>query len=219
MEIPSKNCPSIFQGNNNKKSDLCPGPGFYPDPTNCNRYNYCDHEKRAISYICPHHYIYDPTTALCKLHRTINDCHIIDCMKFPNQFVVYPLDRTLYIFCNADIHGQTRALLYQCTGETIFNPLKKDCDFACIEGEGRFEYPGDNQKYYYCVRTIYGTILPFVMRCGSDLKFLNGRCSVAVNAEVKIETTTNATTTETTLGHAIAYVPINVTIPNNLKTK
>lgn len=157
--------------------------------------------------------MFDPISHLCRAHRTSQDCPILNCYQFPNRFVSYTLDRSLYIFCNIDIHGNIRPLLYQCTSETVFNPTKQGCEFGCIEGEGRFEYPGDQSKYYLCLETVYGEIVPFVMSCDDGSRFENGKCKT--QEQKQIEVPQMEASTSNTLQHAIAFVPITVPMMQN----
>lgn len=194
-----------------KKSELCPSSGFFPHPLHCNKFQLCTLELQAIPYVCPHYYIYDPVSHLCRLYRNSQDCPILDCHRFPNRFVSYALDRTLYLFCNIDMDGNVRLLLYQCTGETVFNAEKQGCEFGCVEGEGRFEYPGDKSKFYLCLMTNYGEIVPFIMSCNAGSHFESGKCKLK---ELNLTVTTESSISNT-MQHVIAFVPITVPMMKN----
>uniref|UniRef100_A0A336M517 CSON010820 protein n=1 Tax=Culicoides sonorensis TaxID=179676 RepID=A0A336M517_CULSO len=213
ISTPSNECLPMISSITMKKSDLCPSTGFFPDPLNCNKFNYCTNEMKAIPYVCPYYYVYDPVSHLCRLHKSSEDCPIINCNQFPNRFVSYPLDRTLFTFCNMDINGNIRALLYQCTSETIFNPIKEHCEFVCGAGEGRFEYPSDKSKFYLCVMSSFGEIVPFVMSCDDGSRFEDGKCTI--NERNLTEVITEVPVSTTTMGHAIAFVPIKVPLTQN----
>lgn len=211
ISTPPKECSPFVNTDVAKKSDLCPFSGFFPHPLHCNRFHYCTSELLAIPYVCPYYYIYDPVSHLCRLYRNSQDCPMLDCYRFPNQFVSYKLDRSLYVFCNVDMHGNLRLLLYQCSSETVFNAEKQGCEFGCVDGEGRFEYPGDQTKYYLCLMTNYGEIVPFVMSCNEGSRFESGKCKI----EEHNQTVTTEPSTSNTLQHAIAFVPITIPMMKN----
>lgn len=149
---PSKQCSEIpIVPEPGKRSELCPAAGFYPDPTQCNRFNLCDAKLRAIPYMCPEYYVYDPLTNLCKTFTQNHDCPVLDCQLYINRFASYPLDRSLYAFCGIS-DGRPIVSLYQCPSETFFDPETQSCVFGCIEGEGKFAHPEDRSKYYLCLR-------------------------------------------------------------------
>lgn len=153
---PSSECEPIL-GVTEKRSDLCPGTGFYPDPRHCSHFNYCTEEFKAISHICPQLYAYDPVTGMCKFHQKAEDCPFIDCQSHGNRFVTYPLDRTVYSFC-ALTKDEEKFLLYQCPENMIFSEELQQCVFDCLQGEGKFEYPGNERKFFLCLKDSFGKV-------------------------------------------------------------
>lgn len=149
---PAQECTHIGEVvGNEKKSELCPAAGFFPDPSHCNRFHLCDSTLRAIPYVCPRFYVYDPLTSLCKLHKQPSDCPVLNCHLHVNRFTTYPLDRSLYTFC-AYFEGKLQLSLHQCANEMLFDESSQNCVFGCIEGEGRFAHSDDKSKYYLCLR-------------------------------------------------------------------
>lgn len=156
---PSQECTVMTStgGGIEKKSELCPTAGFFPDPTLCNRFQLCDSMLRATSYLCPQFYVYDPLTNLCKLHRQPRDCPALNCQQHINRFTAYPLDRSLYTFC-AYYEGKLQLSLHQCTNEMVFDEGSQSCVFGCLEGEGRFAHPDDKSKYFLCLRNQFDQV-------------------------------------------------------------
>lgn len=144
-----------------KRSELCPATGYFPNPIQCNQYHLCDSELRALPYMCPELYVYDPLTNLCKFFRQSSDCPVLDCQKHLNRFTAYPLEASLYTFCTY-FEGRLHLSLHQCPSEMVFDPSSQTCVYGCMGGEGKFAHPQDRNKYFLCLRNQLGQVLYFL---------------------------------------------------------
>ncbi|XP_053674760.1 uncharacterized protein LOC128725063 [Anopheles nili] len=154
----------------NGSDDLCPldAPGFYPDPSNCTRYIYCDSEMLSYGQNClVANNVYNQTTASCFLKRRSSDCFQMDCSNSRNkdQWFVYSPYPQLYFFCSAK-----GPLMFKCARKTdVFDVNLKRCMFKC-PSSGRFAHPSSNM-YYECVNVSTSKIELFEQTCPSTLKF------------------------------------------------
>jgi Chitin binding Peritrophin-A domain len=96
---------------------------------------------------CPQNWVYNAGLKGCQPRTQARDCVQANCGGQANNFVPYPADSSLYVFCGG---GANNALLQCPTGET-FDPLLRSCGAQICTAEGLLSYPGDASKYYVCV--------------------------------------------------------------------
>uniref|UniRef100_A0A1Y9H9N1 Chitin-binding type-2 domain-containing protein n=1 Tax=Anopheles farauti TaxID=69004 RepID=A0A1Y9H9N1_9DIPT len=152
--------------------DLCPSTkmGFYPDPSNCTQYLYCDDKQVATTVSClAANNAYNHSSSSCFLRKTLDDCYQVSCDSLPNRnkwFVYRPFPQ-LYFFCSSS----GRPVMFECPRITdVYDVKLQRCKFECRES-GRFPYPEDNKKFYECVYVTPFKLELFVQRCPLQLTY------------------------------------------------
>ncbi|EAL41043.2 AGAP010361-PA [Anopheles gambiae str. PEST] len=143
-------------------------PGFYPDPSNCTRYLYCDSEMLGYEQNClAVNNVYNQTTAACFLKRRSSDCFQVDCKNSRNinKWFVYTPFPQLYFLCSSN-----GAIMFKCPRETdVFDLDLKRCEFECREA-GRFAHP-NVRMYYECAFVSTSKLQKFEQTCPPLLEF------------------------------------------------
>ncbi|XP_058817365.1 uncharacterized protein LOC131680669 [Topomyia yanbarensis] len=138
---------------NSIDSFVCTGTGFYPDPSSCGVYHYCEGEG-AISddYDCPEGYKYSSKVNACQ--RSAAKCVNVNCSNNGTSvFTVYPADKSYYAFCQYD-YGTIpptfqKAFILSCGKGSTFNPSTEKCEFKCTR-QGLFANTANPQRYFQC---------------------------------------------------------------------
>lgn len=127
----------------------CPEEGFFPDPSNCQNYYYCDTAKVAEAWVCPTSYVYDALNNNCKWKYFAADCVTMKCVAgATNPFIVHTANPRFYAFCDATTLLPT---MFKCPLNMQFNLSAYGCKFVC-KAEGYF--PGSTaQQYYHCAKS------------------------------------------------------------------
>ncbi|XP_052873354.1 uncharacterized protein LOC128278663 [Anopheles cruzii] len=149
--------------------DLCPlgAPGYYPDPTNCTRYLYCDENKISYPETCKAtNNVYNQTSGSCFLKTKSADCFQTDCTKNKDKWFVYTPFPQLYFLCSSK-----GPLVFLCPREhEVFNVNLKICEFQC-PSDGRFAFPGNTAKYYECLYSSKTKLELYEKNCPPALTF------------------------------------------------
>ncbi|XP_052888253.1 uncharacterized protein LOC128296803 [Anopheles moucheti] len=154
-----------------KTSDLCPmnAPGFYPNPSNCSRYLYCDVNMIGFEQSCvAANNVYNQTTESCFLKRRTADCFQVDCNNSRNKdkWFIYDPFPQLYFICSSN-----GPLMFKCPRDTdVFDLELKRCEFQC-RTDGRFAHPTNTNMYYECAYTSASKLQKYELSCPPLLKF------------------------------------------------
>uniref|UniRef100_A0A182NQ05 Chitin-binding type-2 domain-containing protein n=1 Tax=Anopheles dirus TaxID=7168 RepID=A0A182NQ05_9DIPT len=159
-------------GDCNKANDLCPtvgDSGYYPDPTNCSQYLYCDENSVGYEQSCvATNNVYNQTTSSCFLKRKSADCFQVDCNNSKNKdkWFVYTPSPQLYFLCSA-----SGPVMFMCPRENhIFDLNLKRCEFHCSSA-GRFAHESGDTMYYECAYTSTSKLEKFEQTCPPLLVF------------------------------------------------
>uniref|UniRef100_A0A182W882 Chitin-binding type-2 domain-containing protein n=1 Tax=Anopheles minimus TaxID=112268 RepID=A0A182W882_9DIPT len=166
-------CSDVPDTNNicQKTSDLCPmnAPGFYPNPSNCSRYLYCDSNMLGTEQNClAANNVYNQTTEACFLKRRTADCFQVDCNNSRNKdkWFVYDPFPQLYFVCSSN-----GPLMFKCPRETeVFDLELKRCEFQCRKA-GRFAHPTNKYMYYECAYVSTSKLEKYEQTCPQLLQF------------------------------------------------
>uniref|UniRef100_A0A182SDG5 Chitin-binding type-2 domain-containing protein n=1 Tax=Anopheles maculatus TaxID=74869 RepID=A0A182SDG5_9DIPT len=154
-----------------KTNDLCPmsAPGYYPDPTNCTRYLYCDDSSLGFEQNCvAANNVYNQSSTSCFLKRRAADCFQVDCSNARNKdkwFIYDPVPQ-LYFLCSSN-----GPLMFKCARDTdVFNLTLKRCEFQCRTA-GRFAHPDRTDMYYECAYISTSKLEKYEQPCPPLLQF------------------------------------------------
>lgn len=126
----------------------CTGEGYFPNPTSCELYYFCDAARKATLYKCPAGYAFDVYNSNCKRRGAIRDCVTMKCTT-KNSFIANAANAAYYAFCDADL----KTTVFKCPGSTTFIPVKLGCEFVC-KAAGYYPAAATNQ-YYFCYYSGY----------------------------------------------------------------
>ncbi|XP_050094233.1 uncharacterized protein LOC126576955 [Anopheles aquasalis] len=152
--------------------DLCPSKtaGFYPDPTNCTQYIYCDDKQAATPQSClAANNAYNQSSSSCFLRRTLDHCYQVDCSlaQNRNKWFVYKPYPQLYFFCSS----RGLPVMFECERDNeVYDVKLQRCKFECQES-GRFPHPDDSKRYYECVYVTLLMLQLFEQTCPLQLTF------------------------------------------------
>lgn len=145
----------------------CTGTGYYPDPTTCNIYHYCEGKYFTSSvYMCPKNYVFNPETNLCKRKQQEGDCMKVTCR--PEEiFSAYGTSKRFFGYCRYGGQGPYpyETEIYRCPEGTEFNG--KTCSFQCPD-EGRFPDNANPRGYYECYYSDSDELIANSQICPSD---------------------------------------------------
>lgn len=128
---------------------LCTSEGFFPDPSNCQNYYFCDSANQIMQFTCPAHYVWDPLTFHCKEQLFPEDCVLMECLG-QYQFIVNQRNPHYYGFCS--IEGAPA--VFKCQSDYSFVKESMSCEFVC-QHEGYFA-DRTPDSYYICSQDEFG---------------------------------------------------------------
>lgn len=121
----------------------CPEEGFFPNPSKCETYYFCDSAKKAELWECPANYVYDAVNGACKRKVYATDCVLMTC-KTANTFVVHTGNPNFYAFCNAEL----TPTLFKCPNNMQF---VTGCKYVC-KTEG-YHAGSSKSEVFHCSKS------------------------------------------------------------------
>ncbi|KXJ62457.1 uncharacterized protein LOC109406559 [Aedes albopictus] len=136
---------------------VCTSTGFFPDPTSCQVYHYCEKEGDVgDTYDCPSGYRYNSQRKTCQLWGWNRRCETVKCdPTSQNVFAAYPYDDEYYIYCQYDYTTDTptyqKTYVLSCGKGSKFDAKNQVCKFQCRK-VGLFVNTVNPSQYYSCYR-------------------------------------------------------------------
>uniref|UniRef100_A0A023ELR4 Putative chitin binding peritrophin-a domain protein n=1 Tax=Aedes albopictus TaxID=7160 RepID=A0A023ELR4_AEDAL len=157
---------------------ICTDVGFFPDPTICQIYHYCEGTDQESSvYECPPYYMYDAETALCNPEDSTEDCVTVVCDQ-DKIFVSYGTSKKYFAFCLFEENAVSSIQVFKCPDNYQFHEVS--CVFECPEA-GNYAHM-DATKYFQCYHS--GAQLVFTIQsCPSGTTFVQSQ-QVCVTSKV-----------------------------------
>ncbi|XP_065090527.1 uncharacterized protein LOC135711580 [Ochlerotatus camptorhynchus] len=161
----------------------CTGVGFYPDPSNCQIYHYCEGiDQDSSVYECAPNYVYNAATNLCKQKVYAADCVTVQCDQ-RKVFSNYGTSKQYFAYCEFTADVVTSISMLQCAPYSNFDGTS--CVFTCPKA-GNFQH-SDATKYYQCYLS-GGKFVYLVQSCTTGKNFDQER-QVCITAPATTTTT------------------------------
>lgn len=147
----------------------CTSEGYFPDPNNCTRFQYCPEQTDPAkpvdgeAFQCPPNYVYNSKGFNCMKRVGNYNCNTLSCSRSPNRFTLYTAHKAYYAYC-VSIDNANETVLFKCEDVDNFeyNVNTYECEFKC-KAEGRYPALEVNQ-YYECYRNGYA-LIPLLETC------------------------------------------------------
>ncbi|XP_065090579.1 autotransporter adhesin BpaC-like [Ochlerotatus camptorhynchus] len=175
----------------------CTGVGFFPDPTSCQSYHYCEQEGQVgDTYDCPVGYQYNSRSQQCTRFG-LRRCQTITCDPTSQKvFIPYPMDDSYYVYCQYDYSTAVptfqKAFMLSCGKGSTFNAQKEVCTFQCRR-VGFFVNTANPNQYFSCYRQGFRWMVS-VNTCSNPNYMFDEKLMRCINNPNAVTTTMSPTT-------------------------